>query len=63
MHMTMLIQRTQKAALLISDVRAISKWTCTDFQSLTSKGRKKPTYELVRFVAAVREGLHTAGRL
>ena len=35
----------------------------TFFQSLTSKGRKKPTYELVRFVAAVREGLHSAGRL
>jgi phage replication-related protein YjqB (UPF0714/DUF867 family) len=35
----------------------------TFFQSLTDKGRKKPTDELVRFVAAVREGLHTAGRL
>ena len=35
----------------------------TFFQSLTSKGRKKPTYELVRFVAALREGLHAAGRL
>jgi len=35
----------------------------TFFQSLTDKGRKKSTVELVRFVAAVREGLHTAGRL
>jgi phage replication-related protein YjqB (UPF0714/DUF867 family) len=35
----------------------------TFFQSLTEKGRKKPTDELVRFAAAVREGLHTAGRL
>ena len=35
----------------------------TFFQSLTAKGRKKPTDELVRFAAAVREGLHTAGRL
>lgn len=35
----------------------------TFFQSLTDKGRKKPTDELVRFAAAVREGLHTAGRL
>ena len=35
----------------------------TFFQSLTSKGRKKPTDELARFAAAVREGLHTAGRL
>jgi phage replication-related protein YjqB (UPF0714/DUF867 family) len=30
----------------------------TFFQSLTTKGRKKPTDELVRFAAAVREGLH-----
>ncbi|HAY39806.1 MAG TPA: replication protein [Desulfobacteraceae bacterium] len=35
----------------------------TFFQSLTDKGRKKPTDELVRFAAAVREALHTAGRL
>jgi phage replication-related protein YjqB (UPF0714/DUF867 family) len=35
----------------------------TFFQSLTDKGRKNPTDELVRFAAAVREGLHTAGRL
>jgi len=35
----------------------------TFFQSLTAKGRKNPTDELVRFVTAVREGLHTAGRL
>jgi phage replication-related protein YjqB (UPF0714/DUF867 family) len=35
----------------------------TFFQSLTDKGRKKPTDELVRFATAVREGLHTAGRL
>jgi len=35
----------------------------TFFQSLTAKGREKPTDELVRFAAAVREGLHTAGRL
>jgi len=35
----------------------------TFFQSLTDKGRKKPTDELVRFAVAVREGLHTAGRL
>ena len=35
----------------------------TFFQSLTDKGRKKPTDELARFAAAVREGLHTAGRL
>jgi len=35
----------------------------TFFQSLTDKGRKKPTDELFRFAAAVREGLHTAGRL
>ena len=35
----------------------------TFFQSLTDKGRKKPTDELVRFTAAVREGLHAAGRL
>ena len=35
----------------------------TFFQSLTDQGRKKPTDELVRFAAAVREGLHTAGRL
>jgi len=35
----------------------------TFFQSLTEKGRKKPTDELVRFAIAVREGLHTAGRL
>jgi phage replication-related protein YjqB (UPF0714/DUF867 family) len=35
----------------------------TFFQSLTDKGRKKPTDELVRFAAAVRKGLHTAGRL
>ncbi|MFC1567466.1 poly-gamma-glutamate hydrolase family protein [Thermodesulfobacteriota bacterium] len=35
----------------------------TFFQSLTDKGRKKPTAELVRFAAAVRESLHTAGRL
>ena len=35
----------------------------TFFQSLTAKGRKKPTDELVRFAVAVREGLHTAGRL
>ena len=34
----------------------------TFFQSLTDKGRKKPTDELVRFAAAVREGLHNAGR-
>jgi phage replication-related protein YjqB (UPF0714/DUF867 family) len=35
----------------------------TFFQSLTDKGRKKPTVELVRFAAALREGLHNAGRL
>ena len=35
----------------------------TFFQSLTAKGRKKPTDELVKFAAAVREGLHTAGML
>ncbi len=35
----------------------------TFFQSLTDKGRKKPTDELFRFAAAVREGLHNAGRL
>ena len=35
----------------------------TFFQSLTTKGRKKPTNELVRFAAAVREGLRAAGRL
>jgi phage replication-related protein YjqB (UPF0714/DUF867 family) len=35
----------------------------TFFQSLTDKGRKKHTDELVRFAAAVREGIHTAGRL
>jgi phage replication-related protein YjqB (UPF0714/DUF867 family) len=34
----------------------------TFFQSLTDTGRKKPTDELVRFAAAVREGLHAAGR-
>ena len=34
----------------------------TFFLSLTTKGRKKPTKALVRFAAAVREGLHTAGR-
>jgi phage replication-related protein YjqB (UPF0714/DUF867 family) len=33
------------------------------FQSLTDKGRKKPTDELVRFAAAVRKGLNNAGRL
>jgi phage replication-related protein YjqB (UPF0714/DUF867 family) len=35
----------------------------TFFQSLADQGRKKPTDEIVRFAAAVREGLHTAGRL
>jgi phage replication-related protein YjqB (UPF0714/DUF867 family) len=35
----------------------------TFFQSLTDKGRKKPTDELVKFAAAVREGIHIAGRL
>ena len=35
----------------------------TFFQSLTDKGRKKPTDELVRFAEAVRKGLHTAGRI
>jgi phage replication-related protein YjqB (UPF0714/DUF867 family) len=35
----------------------------TFFQSLADKGRKKPTDEFVRFAAAVREGLHNAGRL
>jgi phage replication-related protein YjqB (UPF0714/DUF867 family) len=35
----------------------------TFFQSLTEKGRKKPTDELVRFAAAIREGLHAADRL
>ena len=35
----------------------------TFFQSLTTKGRKKPTDELVRFAAAVREGLRAASRL
>jgi phage replication-related protein YjqB (UPF0714/DUF867 family) len=35
----------------------------TFFRSLTNIGRKKPTDELVRFAAAVREGLHAAGRL
>jgi phage replication-related protein YjqB (UPF0714/DUF867 family) len=35
----------------------------TFFQSLTAKGRKEPTDKLGRFAAAVREGLHTAGRL
>ena len=34
----------------------------TFFQSLTDKGRKKPTVELARFAAVVREGLHNAGR-
>ena len=33
------------------------------FQSLTEKGRKKPTDKLAMFVSAIREGLHTAGRL
>jgi phage replication-related protein YjqB (UPF0714/DUF867 family) len=33
------------------------------FQSLTDKGRKKPTDELFKFAAALREGLHAAGRL
>lgn len=35
----------------------------TFFQSLTGKGWRKPTDELKKFAAAVREGLHTAGRL
>jgi phage replication-related protein YjqB (UPF0714/DUF867 family) len=35
----------------------------TFFQSLTDKGRKKPTDEFFRFAAAVRGGLHAAGRL
>jgi phage replication-related protein YjqB (UPF0714/DUF867 family) len=35
----------------------------TFFQSLTDKGREKPTDELARFAAALREGLHAAGRL
>jgi len=35
----------------------------TFFQSLTDKGRKKPTDELVRFAEAVREALHNTGRL
>jgi len=35
----------------------------TFFQSLTDKGRKKPTDELFRFASVVREGLHNAGRL
>ena len=35
----------------------------TFFKSLTAKGRKKPTDELCRFAAAVREGLRAAGRL
>ena len=35
----------------------------TFFQSLTPNGRKNPTDELLRFAAAVREGLHNAGRL
>jgi len=34
----------------------------TFFESLTEKGRKKPTKELARFAAAVREGLRTSGR-
>jgi len=34
----------------------------TFFHSLTEKGRKKPTDELFRFSAAVREGLNTADR-
>jgi phage replication-related protein YjqB (UPF0714/DUF867 family) len=33
----------------------------TFFESLTEKGREKPTNEFARFVAAVREGLRTAG--
>jgi phage replication-related protein YjqB (UPF0714/DUF867 family) len=35
----------------------------TFFQSFTTKGRKKSTDEIVRFAIAIREGLHTAGRL
>jgi phage replication-related protein YjqB (UPF0714/DUF867 family) len=35
----------------------------TFFKSLTVKGREKPTDELVRFAAALREGLHAANRL
>ncbi len=35
----------------------------TFFQSLTDKGRKKPTDEFFRFAAAVRGSLHAAGRL
>ena len=35
----------------------------TFFQSLTTKGRKKPTHELVRFASAIRDGLRAAGRL
>lgn len=35
----------------------------TFFESLTDKGREKPTDELIRFAAAVREGLRTAGML
>jgi phage replication-related protein YjqB (UPF0714/DUF867 family) len=35
----------------------------TFFQSLADKGRNKPTDELAMFAAAVREGLHNAGRL
>jgi hypothetical protein len=30
---------------------------------LADKGRNKPTDELAMFAAAVREGLHNAGRL
>lgn len=35
----------------------------TFFQSLTAKGRKKPTDNLFKFADAVREGIHDAGRL
>lgn len=34
----------------------------TFFASLTEKGREKPTKELARFAAVVREGLYTSGR-
>jgi len=35
----------------------------TFFHSLTTKGRKKPTDELFRFAAAVREGLRDSGKI
>lgn len=35
----------------------------TFFESLTYKGRKRPTDQLARFATAIREGLHAAGAL